>query len=717
MQRTVNKPRKLALVKVQVQEQRLNLFAAPPYQAQGDGASLPLLCALPSGPHASPAAHCGVISFLAFHSHVCVMSVSAFTEEFLVIAPPDPIIATLGSDITLPCRVSPAMNVENMELRWFRSKFSEAVFIYQNQWEETEEQMAQYRGRTSLVKDLLFQGEAAVLINKVQTADNGLYTCFFRKGGFYEEAVLELKVAGVGSAPQVHITGPEDDGVRVVCSASGWFPKPQVQWRDSSGEKFLAFSETQTQDAEGLFSVEAALVVRDSAVRNVTCSILNPILGQEKAVDIYIPEPFFPKVSPWKMAFVVFVTILIFLALGVAYFIKREHAFKVKKKQERESLCQAKEEDEQTMQESLKAIDELQAHLDQRKTDYFAAWRKAHLYADWRKVLFQTCSVTLDPRSASPDIVLSHENKSLTLKDTSAYSDLRYNVLGHEVITSGRCCWEVEIKNGDKSTWALGVCMEDVKRTGFYTESPQKGFWVIGNTEDGYIAFAEQIQVLSPRQVIQRLGVFLDYEEGDVSFYDMTDGSHIFSFPQASFSGTLFPYFMIKSGKVFLTICSMEGGSEHPVPHSSDPSWEEPVNPLGEGFSPDSVVAEAPSGPESPLLSHNSDNMLPSSREEPVSPQGEGFSPDSGVAEAPSGPESPLLSHNSDNMLPSSREEPVSPQGEDFSPDSGVAEAPSGPESPLLPHNSDNMLPSSREEPVRILEEGFSPDTSVDNAP
>ncbi|XP_055983933.1 butyrophilin-like protein 1 [Sorex fumeus] len=210
-------------------------------------------------------------------------------EEFLVIGPSDPIIAIVGSDIILPCCVYPVMNVENMELRWFRSKFSKAVFIYQNPQEDMEEQMDQYMGRTSLDTDLHSQGEAALRIHKIQAADNGKYTCFFRKENFYEEAGLELKVAGVGSAPQVHITGPEEDGVCVVCRAAGWFPKPQVKWQDPSGGKFLAFSETQALDAEGLFSVEAALAVRDSAVGNVTCSILNPILDQEKVMAIFIP--------------------------------------------------------------------------------------------------------------------------------------------------------------------------------------------------------------------------------------------------------------------------------------------------------------------------------------------------------------------------------------------------------------------------------------------
>lgn len=113
-----------------------------------------------------------------------------------MIGPSDPIVAVMGGNVTLPCHVSPAMDVENMELRWFRSKFSEAVFIYENQQEQKEEQLAQYTGRTSLVKDFLSQGEATVRIHKVQASDNGLYTCFFRKGSFYEEASLELKVAG-----------------------------------------------------------------------------------------------------------------------------------------------------------------------------------------------------------------------------------------------------------------------------------------------------------------------------------------------------------------------------------------------------------------------------------------------------------------------------------------------------------------------------------------
>uniref|UniRef100_A0A8D0RJF8 Butyrophilin-like protein 1 n=1 Tax=Sus scrofa TaxID=9823 RepID=A0A8D0RJF8_PIG len=531
-------------------------------------------------------------------------------EEFSVLGPSDPIVAVLGGDAVLSCRVFPAMNAEDMELRWFRSKFSEAVFIYQNRQEQKEEQLAGYAGRASLVRDFLSQGEAAVRIGQVQVSDNGLYTCFFRKGVFYEEASLELKVAGVGSAPEVRITGPEEDGIRVLCTASGWFPKPQVQWRDGSGEKFLAFSEAHTQDAEGLFSVEAALVVRDRSVGNVTCSVLNPVLGQEKAMAIFIPEPFFPQASPWKVAFLVSLTVLMLLVLGAGCYIRREHSIKLREMEEKRHLWQAKEEARQTKEKALQDRAELQAQLNWRKDVYLAGWKKAQLYADWRTEKFQPRPVTLDPGSAASSLVVTHEKTSVTRKNTGVNPGDMDSVLGFEDISSGRWYWEVEIKDGDGCEWALGVCRKDVKREGWYKECPEKGFWLVGKFSDKYFVCRAQYTELSLRQVLHRVGVFLDHEEGDVSFYNMTDGSHIFSFTGVSFSGALCPYFKLRAGDVSLTICSKVGGSEGlPVP-LNDSCLEEPVSLPGEEISSGSG-ADAPPGAESPLLPCNPEAVSP----------------------------------------------------------------------------------------------------------
>ncbi|XP_054554642.1 butyrophilin-like protein 1 isoform X2 [Talpa occidentalis] len=527
--------------------------------------------------------------------------------SFRVFGAPGPIVAELGEDVTLPCFLYPVMSAENMELRWFRSHFLESVFIYRDQQEQHEEMMAQYVGRTSLVGKFLSKGKAALLIHRIQASDNGLYNCFFSNGYFHEQASLELQVAGVGSAPHVHITGPEEDGVRMVCMTSGWFPEPQVQWRHPHGVQFLEFSKIQSQDTEGLFSVEASLVVRDSSVGSVTCSILNPVLGQEKSMAIVIPEPFFPRASPWKPAFLVSLPLLLLLLLGAACYTRREHSTLMRELQEQRNLRPAKEEHLQTKVEVLKDIDELQAILDQRKAAYLAAWRKAQLYADWRKEQFRAWPVTLDPGSCYGGIVLSQDRKSL--KSSKDGNKEGYSACGLEGITSGRCYWEVEVRNVHNTECALGVCREDEKTT-FSIPSPLKGIWIIGWYNNIFLAFADT--PLPLRQVPHRVGVFLDYDHGDISFYDMTDGSHIFSFPPESFSGTLFPYFVCYFGDVSMTLCSLEVGAQKPsVPMNNPLSLEESVCSPGEGIPSGSGVDGAPPGSEAPLLPCTSETMSP----------------------------------------------------------------------------------------------------------
>ncbi|XP_054554653.1 butyrophilin subfamily 1 member A1-like isoform X2 [Talpa occidentalis] len=492
-------------------------------------------------------------------------------ERFRVFGPLQPIVAELGKDVTLPCSLYPAMSAENMELRWFRSNIVESVFTYQDGQERHEEVMAQYAGRTSLVGKFLSEGKAAVRIHRVQASDNGLYTCFFSNRDFRGQARLELQVAGVGSVPQVHISGPEEDGVCVVCIASGWFPEPQVQWRHPRGEQFLEFSKVQAQDTEGLFSVEAALVVRDSSVGSVTCSILNPILLQEKAMAIVIPEPFFPRASPWKPAFLVILPLLLLLLLGAACYTWREHS-----------------------------TQELQKALDQRKAAYLTAWRKAQLYADWRKEQFWAWPVTLDPGSCDNRIVIFHHKKSLWCSYYNTQKGLF--LCGLEGITSGRCYWEVEVGYPYRTEWGLGVWRKDEK-TRHNDPTPRDGFWVIAHFNNIFQAFTDPSTPLPHRHIPYRVGVFLDYDHGDVSFYDMTDGSHIFSFPPESFSGTLLPYFGCYFGNVSMTICPLVAGPQKPsVPMNNPPSLEEPVSPSGEGIPSGSGVDGAPPGPEAPLL-------------------------------------------------------------------------------------------------------------------
>ncbi|XP_039358198.1 E3 ubiquitin-protein ligase TRIM39-like isoform X2 [Mauremys reevesii] len=156
-------------------------------------------------------------------------------------------------------------------------------------------------------------------------------------------------------------------------------------------------------------------------------------------------------------------------------------------------------------------------------------------------------NVTLDPHTAHPWLVLSEDRKRVRHGDKR--QDLPNNperfdpcvcVLGTEGFAGGRRYWEVEV--GDKTGWELGVCRESVSRNGQVTYTPGNGYWVVWLRDGGYKALTSPLIPLPMSVRPSRVGIFLDYEAGEVSFYNVTDRSHLFTFT-GTFSRKLRPFF------------------------------------------------------------------------------------------------------------------------------------------------------------------------------
>uniref|UniRef100_A0A8C0RPJ5 Butyrophilin subfamily 1 member A1 n=1 Tax=Canis lupus familiaris TaxID=9615 RepID=A0A8C0RPJ5_CANLF len=477
------------------------------------------------------------------------------SARFDVIGPAEPVVAAVGADVELPCHLSPNVSAERMELRWFRGQAAAAVLVRRDGREQEAEQGAQYRGRASLVDADIAAGRVAVRLHRVRASDDGEYRCSFRQDASYEEASVHLQVAALGSDPYIRMEVQESGEVRLECTSVGWYPEPQIQWRTSEGEKFSSTSESRNPDEEGLFSVAASVVIRDPSMKNVTCYIQNLLLGQQKEVDILIPAPFFPRLTPWMVAVAVILMVLGLLTIG-----------------------------------SIVCTWRLYKERSRHRKDEFSSKEKLLEELKWKKATLHRVDVTLDPDTAHPHLSLSEDSKSVRLEDSRQElpeKPERFDswpcVLGCETFTSGRHFWEVEV--GDRADWAVGVCRENVVKKGFDPMTPENGFWAVELYGNGYWALTPRRTPLPLVGPPRRVGIFLDYESGDISFYNMTDGSPIYAFSNASFSGPLQPFFCLWScGKKPLTICPITDGPERVtvVADAKDFTKEIPLSPMGQ---------------------------------------------------------------------------------------------------------------------------------------
>ncbi|XP_030598464.1 E3 ubiquitin-protein ligase TRIM21-like [Archocentrus centrarchus] len=169
--------------------------------------------------------------------------------------------------------------------------------------------------------------------------------------------------------------------------------------------------------------------------------------------------------------------------------------------------------------------------------------------AELKRVQQYAVDVTLDPDTANPELILSDDGKQVNhgdvwknLPDNPERFSYCVCVLGTQSFSSGRFYFEVQVKG--KTKWTLGVATETINRKGKITVSPQDGFWTVWlRNGNEYKALAGPSVRLSLQSAPEKVGVFVDYEEGLVSFYDVDAAALIYSFTGCSFTHKLHPFF------------------------------------------------------------------------------------------------------------------------------------------------------------------------------
>ncbi|XP_063791264.1 nuclear factor 7, ovary-like [Pseudophryne corroboree] len=163
----------------------------------------------------------------------------------------------------------------------------------------------------------------------------------------------------------------------------------------------------------------------------------------------------------------------------------------------------------------------------------------------------------LDPSTAHPNLILSdglasvkYGDAKLPLPDNPKRFSQCILVLGSEGFSSGRHYWEVDV--GDKTAWDVGMASESSNRKGKIKLNPKNGYWAIWlRNGNAYKALESPSKTLVLNSKPKKIGVYVDYEGGQISFYNADNMSAIYTF-NATFTEKLYPYlspFLHDSGR------------------------------------------------------------------------------------------------------------------------------------------------------------------------
>ncbi|XP_058874454.1 butyrophilin subfamily 1 member A1-like isoform X2 [Acipenser ruthenus] len=457
-------------------------------------------------------------------------------DAWRVVGSDQPVIAEPGDDVILPCHISPRVSAVDMEVRWYRDRFDTPVHLYVNKKDQPGTQDSAYRGRTALRPSALQTGDISLHLRNLQPSDRGVYTCL--ADNHDEEGLTELIVTALGTQPSISMDSTQGEQTRLVCRSEGWSPEPEVIWRDRDGNDVTSLSNTTVQrDRQGLLSVSSYIKIKQQS--NVfSCLVRSKIPKPDWESKLHISRDFFPGVSGWMVAF--FLTLALSIGAIPPLVIQWRRMDAMERKAELLAAKCLRKELESMSREVLKS--------------------------EWKWILSSAVDVTLDPDTAHHQLILSAEGKRVregetrqSLPDNPERFDYWCCVLSRESFTSKRRYWQVQV--GGNTDWRLGVSRESAPRKGEFSMTPQQGYWTVRWwSGGGFTALTDPRTPLPLSLKPQKLGVYLDYEEGQLSFYNVETRSHIYTFTDMEFNPNekLYPFFCTEDWNTDLVLKSCE---------------------------------------------------------------------------------------------------------------------------------------------------------------
>ncbi|XP_035980904.1 uncharacterized protein LOC105921174 isoform X2 [Fundulus heteroclitus] len=152
----------------------------------------------------------------------------------------------------LPCSFEGGSDVM---INWFQmAAGSLRVHSYYDNKDELGHQDQNFRGRTSLFKDLISSGNASLRLTGVKVEDQSRYKCHSSIITGDKESFINLHV----DVSKVRIS---QEGNMITCSSEGIYPEPQLTWSPIPPSRTALQNRTTVQQTEEkLYSINSSLV-------------------------------------------------------------------------------------------------------------------------------------------------------------------------------------------------------------------------------------------------------------------------------------------------------------------------------------------------------------------------------------------------------------------------------------------------------------------------
>ncbi|XP_040203093.1 E3 ubiquitin-protein ligase Midline-1-like [Rana temporaria] len=117
---------------------------------------------------------------------------------------------------------------------------------------------------------------------------------------------------------------------------------------------------------------------------------------------------------------------------------------------------------------------------------------------------------------------VSWSDRKLKCPETPERFQIYPQVLSSQSFSSGRHYWEVDV--GGSNDWIVGMCYPSIERgLGESWIGDNKKSWGLDRTGNRYHVTHDKKMIPLPPNVSSRVRIYLDYEVGRISFYDLCD--------------------------------------------------------------------------------------------------------------------------------------------------------------------------------------------------